>query len=104
MTALTLSAQTLANILYVNASDGRVGVCTSTPLAMMDITAGLVLSGTDRYISFGTTTSEGSYGFRDSSGTMQFKNAGGTCHYRQYDPAVSLVQCRMLRLPTPPAI
>ena len=36
-----------------------------------------ILSGTNRYLNFGTNVLESGYGFRDSSGTMQFKNQGG---------------------------
>ena len=37
-----------------------------------------ILSGTSRYLNFGTLAGESGYGIRDSGGTMQFKNSGGS--------------------------
>jgi len=37
-----------------------------------------VLSGTSRYLNFGTTIGSTGYGFRDNVGMMEFKNSGGT--------------------------
>lgn len=37
-----------------------------------------ILSGTDRYLNFGTTAGTNGYGIRDSGGTIQVKNSGGT--------------------------
>lgn len=36
------------------------------------------LSGTSRYLNFGTIVGSTGYGFRDNAGVMQFKNSGGT--------------------------
>lgn len=38
----------------------------------------VLISGTNRYLNFGTFSGSSGYGFRDSSGTMQFKNSGGS--------------------------
>lgn len=37
-----------------------------------------ILSGTSRYLNFGTTVGTSGYGIRDNAGTMEFKNSGGT--------------------------
>jgi len=37
-----------------------------------------ILSGTSRYLNFGTTTGSSGYGIRDNAGTMEFKNSNGT--------------------------
>jgi hypothetical protein len=36
-----------------------------------------ILSGTSRYLNFGTVVGSTGYGFRDSAGVMQLKNSGG---------------------------
>jgi hypothetical protein len=36
------------------------------------------LSGTSRYLNFGTASGESGYGIRDNSGTIEFKNSGGS--------------------------
>lgn len=36
-----------------------------------------ILSGTSRYLNFGTTVGTSGYGIRDNAGTMEFKNSGG---------------------------
>lgn len=37
-----------------------------------------ILSGTSRYLNFGTTVGTSGYGIRDNAGTMQLKNSGGS--------------------------
>lgn len=37
-----------------------------------------ILSGTSRYLNFGTSAGSSGYGIRDNAGTMEFKNSGGT--------------------------
>jgi hypothetical protein len=37
-----------------------------------------ILSGTSRYLNFGSTAGSSGYGFRDNAGTMEFKSSGGT--------------------------
>ncbi len=37
-----------------------------------------ILSGSSRYLNFGTTAGSGGYGIRDNAGTMQFKNSAGS--------------------------
>ena len=38
---------------------------------------GIALSGTNKYMNFGTTFSASGYGFRDSAGTLEYKHDGG---------------------------
>lgn len=40
-------------------------------------TVDVLISGTNRYLNFGTFSGSSGYGFRDNSGTMEFKNSGG---------------------------
>ncbi|KKQ53758.1 MAG: hypothetical protein US83_C0009G0042, partial [Candidatus Falkowbacteria bacterium GW2011_GWC2_38_22] len=68
------STTTLADLLYINPTLGNVGISTSSPLAKLDVYGNLMLSGTDRYISFATSSGVNGYGFRDSAGTLQYKN------------------------------
>jgi hypothetical protein len=37
-----------------------------------------IMSGTSRYLNFGTGVGSGGYGFRDNGGTMEFKDSGDT--------------------------
>lgn len=37
-----------------------------------------LLSGSNRYLNFGTTAGSGGYGIRDNAGTLEFKNTGGS--------------------------
>ena len=39
---------------------------------------GIALSGTNKYMNFGTTFSASGYGFRDNAGTLEYKHNGGT--------------------------
>ena len=36
-----------------------------------------ILSGTSRYLNFGSTAGSSGFGIRDNTGTMEFKNSGG---------------------------
>ena len=38
---------------------------------------GLLLTGTGKYLGFGSTYGSSGYGFRDNAGSMEFKNSGG---------------------------
>lgn len=38
----------------------------------------LLISGTDKYLNWGSTTGSSGYGLRDNSGTIEFKNSGGS--------------------------
>ncbi|MFC1678502.1 beta strand repeat-containing protein, partial [Patescibacteria group bacterium] len=55
----------------------RIAIGTSTPLSKLSIYGDIFAEGTDRYISFGTTTGTSGYGFRDSGGTLQYRSLGG---------------------------
>lgn len=63
---------------------GNFGINNSAPIYRLDvngatrIVGNTLLSGTSRYLNFGTATSSSGYGFRDNAGVMQFKNSGGT--------------------------
>jgi len=63
--------------LLINPS-GNVGIGATSPLAKLDVTGNIILSGSDRYLNFGNTSGTSGYGFRDNAGTMQFKNSGGS--------------------------
>ena len=56
---------------------GNVGIGTTSPLALLDVYGNAILSGSSRYLNFGTATGTGGYGFFDNNGVMQFKNASG---------------------------
>ncbi|MCX6781702.1 MAG: hypothetical protein NTW66_01070 [Candidatus Magasanikbacteria bacterium] len=58
--------------------EGLVGIGTPSPLAKLDVNGSMILSGSNRYLNFGTTAGSSGYGFRDNSGVMQFKNVTGT--------------------------
>lgn len=49
-----------------------------------------ILSGTSRYLNFGTLVGTTGYGFRDNAGTMEFKHSGGawTSLSTETDPQV----------------
>ncbi len=58
-------------------SDGSVGIGTTTPATKLDVSGNTLLSGSDRYLNFGSTVGSSGYGVRDSGGTLQFKNESG---------------------------
>ncbi len=66
-----------ASSLYV-LLNGNVGIGTSAPLAKFDVNGNLILSGSNSYLNFGSTSGTSGYGFRDNAGTMEFKNSGGS--------------------------
>ena len=75
---LTVSGTTtLADLLYANGFDGRVGIGTSTPQSELSVAGDLQLAGSDNYLNFSDGVGSTSYGFRDNGGTMQYKNTGG---------------------------
>jgi len=54
-------------------SSGNVGIGTTNPLEKLDVYGNLILSGSGRYLYFGTST----IGFReDAYGNLQFRHAG----------------------------
>ncbi|MFA4906464.1 MAG: hypothetical protein WC645_08185, partial [Candidatus Margulisiibacteriota bacterium] len=58
-------------------STGNLGVGTTSPLARLDVFGNFMLSGTDRYINFATSSGTDGYGFRDNGGILQMKNRNG---------------------------
>jgi YVTN family beta-propeller protein len=62
--------------MYINSS-GDVGIGTTSPLALLDVYGSAILSGSSRYLNFGTATGTSGYGFFDNAGVMQWKNASG---------------------------
>ncbi len=59
-------------------SSGNVGIGTTSPLAKLDVYGDAILSGTSRYLNFGSISGTSGYGIRDNAGTLQFKNSGGS--------------------------
>jgi hypothetical protein len=59
-------------------SGGRIGIGVVSPAATLDINGDTIISGSSRYLNFGTTSGTSGYGFRDNSGTMQWKNSAGS--------------------------
>ncbi len=59
-------------------SSQNIGIGTTSPLAKLDVYGDMVLSGSDRYLNFGTAVGTSSYGIRDNAGTLQYKNSGGS--------------------------
>lgn len=76
MTNYPLSFDT--STLYIDPTNNRIGINTTSPLSALDVYGNLILSGTDRYLNFGISTSSDGYGVRDNSGTLQFKNSSGS--------------------------
>ena len=54
-----------------------IGTTSPTSLAKLDVYGNTILSGSDRYLNFGTTTGETGYGIRDNNGIMEVKNSNG---------------------------
>ncbi len=67
---------TATSSLYI-ASDGNIGVGTTTLSAKLTLDGNLLVGGDSRYLNFGYESGTSSYGFRDNGGTMQYKNQGG---------------------------
>jgi parallel beta-helix repeat protein len=64
--------------IFINAISKYVGIGTTSPQTDLDVYGNILLSGIGRYLTFGTTTGEGSYGLRDNNGTLEVRNEGGT--------------------------
>jgi hypothetical protein len=63
--------------LYIvgsGANEGFVGINTSSPLSQLDVYGNIILSATDPYINFGTTTASSGYGFRVHDGLVEVKH------------------------------
>jgi hypothetical protein len=79
-TNITMATNTLSfntSTLYIDPNNSRIGINTTSPLASLDVYGNLILSGTDRYLNFGSATSSNGYGLRDNSGILQLKNSDG---------------------------
>ncbi|MEN9881166.1 MAG: hypothetical protein RLZZ308_349, partial [Candidatus Parcubacteria bacterium] len=63
--------------LFFDATNDRLGIGTSTPLATLDVKGDIILEGSNRYINFGLATSSAGYGFRDNNGVLEIKNSLG---------------------------
>jgi hypothetical protein len=59
-------------------SGGRIGIGVVSPVATLDINGDTIISGSSRYLNFGTTSGTSGYGFRDNSGTLEYKNNAGS--------------------------
>jgi hypothetical protein len=57
---------------------GRIGILSVSPVATLDVNGDAILSGTSRYLNFGTNSGTSGYGFRDNAGTIEYKNNGGS--------------------------
>jgi hypothetical protein len=57
---------------------GRIGILSVSPVATLDINGDAILSGTDRYLNFGTDSGTLGYGFRDNGGTLEWKDNAGS--------------------------
>lgn len=59
-------------------STGDLGIGTSSPLAKLDVYGDMVVSGSNRYLNFGSASGVSGYGFRDNAGALEYKNSGGS--------------------------
>ena len=67
------------NVRIINSANNRLDFTTATNGNQLSIhTTGIALSGTNKYINFGTTFDASGYGFRDNNGTLEYKHSGGT--------------------------
>ncbi|MFA5926334.1 MAG: LamG-like jellyroll fold domain-containing protein, partial [Parcubacteria group bacterium] len=69
-----LWGQNGTNLYYTS---GNIGIGTTSPLAALDMTGGLILRGSNNYLNFGSLTGTNGYGLRDNGGTIEYKNSGG---------------------------
>jgi hypothetical protein len=65
-----------ANALFVQGSDGFVGIGEGTPDHQLDVEGNIGIIA-DGYLNWGDTDGTAGYGFRDSSGTLQYKYSSG---------------------------
>lgn len=56
------------------ATEGYVGINTSSPLSQLDVYGNIILSAVDPYINFGSTTASSGYGFRVNNGLVEVKH------------------------------
>jgi len=59
-------------------NNGNVGIGTASPLSLLDVNGNIILSGSSRYMDFGSIAGSSGYGFRDNAGTIEFKSSGGS--------------------------
>lgn len=58
-------------------ADGSTGIGTANPLADLDVSGDIILSGNGRYINFKDTNGSSGYGIRDNDGIIEIKDIGG---------------------------
>ena len=58
-------------------SNGRVGIGSNSPLAMLDVNGNAILSGLNRYLNFGLNAGTYGYGIRDNGGHIEYKDQSG---------------------------
>lgn len=64
-------------VVRLNTGTDTVGIGVTDPAAKLQINGGCLLSGTGRYLNFGTVAGTTGYGFRDNAGAMEYKDSGG---------------------------
>jgi hypothetical protein len=67
-----------SGVLYVDSLNNRIGIGTTSPLSVLDIYGGMILSQANSYLNFGATAGTGGYGFRDNAGIIEYKTLGGS--------------------------
>jgi hypothetical protein len=67
-----------SGVLYVDSLNNRIGIGTTSPLSVLDIYGGMILSRENSYLNFGPVAGTGGYGFRDNSGIIEYKTLGGS--------------------------
>lgn len=70
-------ATTTGNPSVTAISGGRIGIGAVSPVATLDINGDTIISGSNRYLNFGTTSGTTGYGIRDNAGVLEVKNSGG---------------------------
>ena len=58
-------------------NNGYVGLGTTSPIAKLDVYGDIAISGSNRYLNFGSATGTIGYGLRDNAGTIEIKNNAG---------------------------
>jgi microcystin-dependent protein len=57
--------------------NGNVGIGTTGPISILDVSGNIMLSGGSRYINFNATAGLSGYGIRDNAGNLEYKISGG---------------------------
>ena len=67
---------------YSNTNIINGGLTLSGPVSItngtLDVNGDAIISGSSRYLNFGTTSGVSGYGFRDNAGTLEWKNNAGS--------------------------